>query len=90
QPRSHPLERAVMRTAAWLLDHPSAYALARQGATRTRGLRLAELPLPGPARTWRNTREIPRLPDVPFRTWWKKRPAGDGPDTQPAGEDTRR
>ncbi|SEN83072.1 L-lactate dehydrogenase complex protein LldF [Actinacidiphila rubida] len=90
QPRSHPLESAVMKAAAWMLDHPGAYALAGQGATATRRLHPTELPLPGPAKAWSNSRDLPALPQQPFRTWWKKRPAGQGPHTPPAGEDTQR
>lgn len=64
-----------MKAATWVLDHPSAYALARQTATRTRHLHPTELPAPTPAKAWSNARDLPRFPGRSFRTWWKDRPA---------------
>ncbi|MFJ8148901.1 LutB/LldF family L-lactate oxidation iron-sulfur protein [Streptomyces sp. NPDC096048] len=67
----HRLERAAMRTATWLLDHPAALNAGERLASRTRKLHPKRLPGPG-AREWTNSRDLPDMPAEPFRDWWKK------------------
>ncbi|MFJ4094015.1 LutB/LldF family L-lactate oxidation iron-sulfur protein [Kitasatospora sp. NPDC089913] len=75
----HRAERAVIKAATWLLDHPAAYGAAARTAARTRRLHPRRLPLPGPAKAWSDTRDLPELPDRTFRDWWKAdRAGGDG------------
>ncbi|MFI2415415.1 lactate utilisation protein LutB domain-containing protein, partial [Streptomyces sp. NPDC018947] len=69
--KRHRLERAAMRTATWLLDHPAALAAGERLASGTRKLHPKRLPGPG-ARAWTNSRDLPELPAEPFRDWWKK------------------
>lgn len=88
--RGHAVERAVMKAAGWVLDHPGAFALAERGASRTRRLHPATLPFPGPAKAWSNDRDLPRMPGRPFRDWWKDRSVAKAPNGRPAREDTPR
>ncbi|MGW5353743.1 lactate utilization protein B [Streptomyces sp. NPDC004031] len=67
----HRAERAAMRAATWLLDHPAALAAAERAASATRGLHPRSLPLPGPAGAWSAERDLPRMPARPFRAWWR-------------------
>ncbi|MGW7469766.1 LutB/LldF family L-lactate oxidation iron-sulfur protein [Streptomyces xantholiticus] len=69
--RGHRLEKAAMRAATWLLDHPAALTAGERLASRTRKLHPERLPGPG-ARQWTNSRDLPDLPAEPFRDWWKK------------------
>ncbi|MBD0424590.1 iron-sulfur cluster-binding protein [Streptomyces sp. TRM S81-3] len=69
--RGHRLERAAMRAATWLLDHPAALTAGERLASRTRKLHPRRLPGPG-VREWTNSRDLPELPAEPFRDWWKK------------------
>ncbi|MER7191578.1 lactate utilisation protein LutB domain-containing protein, partial [Streptomyces flaveolus] len=69
--KGHRLERAAMRTATWLLDHPAALTAGERLASGTRKLHPKRLPGPG-ARQWTNSRDLPDLPAEPFRDWWKK------------------
>ncbi|MFE5393324.1 LutB/LldF family L-lactate oxidation iron-sulfur protein [Streptomyces sp. NPDC056568] len=69
--RGHRLERAAMRAATWLLDHPAALTAGERLASRTRRLHPDRLPGPG-ARQWTDSRDLPELPAEPFRDWWKK------------------
>ncbi|MGI5396469.1 LutB/LldF family L-lactate oxidation iron-sulfur protein [Streptomyces sp. CA-251251] len=69
--KGHRLERAAMRAATWLLDHPAALTAGERLASRTRRLHPDRLPGPG-ARQWTDTRDLPELPAEPFRDWWKK------------------
>ncbi|MFJ6214736.1 lactate utilization protein B [Streptomyces sp. NPDC092296] len=68
--RGHTAERAAMRAARWVLDHPQALALAERAATRARRLRLRRLP--GPGRAWTDSRDLPQLPAESFRDWWQR------------------
>ncbi|SOB88641.1 LutB/LldF family L-lactate oxidation iron-sulfur protein [Streptomyces sp. 1331.2] len=68
--RAHRAERAAVRAATWLLDHPAAYRTALRAAARTRRLQPRRLPLPGPAKAWSDTRDLPELPERSFRDWW--------------------
>ncbi|MEU5755508.1 lactate utilisation protein LutB domain-containing protein, partial [Streptomyces sp. NPDC047829] len=69
--KGHRLERAAMRAATWLLDHPAALTAGERLASRTRKLHPDRLPGPG-ARQWTDSRDLPELPAEPFRDWWKK------------------
>ncbi|MFF9455714.1 LutB/LldF family L-lactate oxidation iron-sulfur protein [Streptomyces flaveolus] len=69
--KGHRLEKAAMRTATWLLDHPAALAAGERLASGTRKLHPKRLPGPG-ARQWTNSRDLPDVPAEPFRDWWKK------------------
>ncbi|MBR7831756.1 lactate utilization protein [Actinospica durhamensis] len=66
----HRLERAGMRGATWLLDHPGALAAVERAAAKTRALHPRTLPL-GPAKGWSESRDLPDFPARPFRDWWK-------------------
>ncbi|MFI8287859.1 LutB/LldF family L-lactate oxidation iron-sulfur protein [Streptomyces sp. NPDC085614] len=69
--RGHHLEKAAVKAASWLLDHPTALAAGERLASRTRKLHPRKLPGPG-ARQWTETRDLPALPVEPFRDWWRK------------------
>ncbi|MEU3567644.1 lactate utilization protein B [Kitasatospora sp. NPDC036755] len=66
----HPMERAAMAAAGFVLDHPAALAAAERLAGRTR--RLHPRRLPGPGRAWTDTRDLPEVPAEPFRDWWRR------------------
>ncbi len=67
----HRTERAAVKAATWLLDHPAAYSAATRAVTRTRRFHPRRLPLPGPAKAWSDTRDLPEAPEQTFRDWWK-------------------
>ncbi|WP_329372197.1 LutB/LldF family L-lactate oxidation iron-sulfur protein [Streptomyces sp. NBC_00669] len=80
QGEGHRAERAAMRAATWLLDHPAALSAVERAASATRGLHPARLPLPGPAKAWSDARDLPEVAAEPFRAGWKKaRGAGSAP-----------
>ncbi|MFJ1707668.1 lactate utilization protein B [Kitasatospora sp. NPDC088346] len=80
QGTGHRVERAAVRAATWLLDHPAAYTAATRAAALTRRLHPRSLPLPGPAKAWSDTRDLPEMPEQTFRDWWKKnRAEGNDP-----------
>ncbi|MFJ9846171.1 lactate utilization protein LutB domain-containing protein [Kitasatospora sp. NPDC101155] len=54
-----------------MLDHPAAYSAAVRAAARTRRLHPRRLPVPGPAKAWSDTRDLPEMPEQTFRDWWK-------------------
>ncbi|MFJ6618769.1 lactate utilization protein B [Kitasatospora sp. NPDC091335] len=66
----HPLERAAMAAAGFVLDHPAALTAAERLAGRTRSLHPRRLP--GPGRAWTDTRDLPEVPAEPFRDWWRR------------------
>jgi L-lactate dehydrogenase complex protein LldF len=68
--KHHAAERAAMRAALWTLQHPTALHTAERLASHTRHLHPRRLPLPGPAKAWTNTRDLPQPPTEPFRDWW--------------------
>lgn len=72
----HRTERSVIKAATWLLDHPAALGAAERTASRTRRLHPRRLPVPGPAKAWSETRDLPAVPDESFRDWWKSRRTG--------------
>jgi L-lactate dehydrogenase complex protein LldF len=82
--KGHTLERAGMRALSRLLDRPQAVAAAEWLASRTRHLQPRRLPLPGPARAWSETRDLPRPAEESFRAWWRKHRENSEP-----GEDSR-
>jgi L-lactate dehydrogenase complex protein LldF len=69
--KGHRLEKAAIRAAGWILDHPAVLAAGERSASRTRALHPKKLP--GPAiGAWTESRDLPRLPAEPFRGWWAK------------------
>jgi L-lactate dehydrogenase complex protein LldF len=80
--RGHAAERAVMRAARWAFDHPGALRAGERIASRGRHLMPRKVPLPGPAKAWSDSRDVPRLPREPFRDWWR-RTRGDSQDGGP-------
>ncbi|MEU5053670.1 lactate utilization protein B [Streptomyces sp. NPDC021096] len=73
--KGHTFERALMRTAGWVLDHPAALRRGQRLAARARRLRPRRLP--GPGRAWSDTRELPEVPPESFRDWWSRTRGGD-------------
>ncbi|WP_406141917.1 LutB/LldF family L-lactate oxidation iron-sulfur protein [Streptomyces sp. NBC_01089] len=67
--RGHRLEKAAIKAAGWVLNHPAALAAGEKAASKTRGLQPRRLPGAG---AWTDSRELPELPPEPFRDWWKK------------------
>lgn len=67
--RGHRLEKAAIKAAGWVLNHPAALAAGEKAASKTRGLHPRRLPGAG---AWTDSRELPELPPEPFRDWWKK------------------
>ncbi|MFF6772337.1 lactate utilization protein B [Streptomyces sp. NPDC012637] len=65
----HRVERAAMKAAGWVLDHPSVLAAGERLAARTRAVHPKN---PPGARAWTETRDLPELPAEPFRDWWRK------------------
>ncbi|WP_211246640.1 lactate utilization protein B [Amycolatopsis taiwanensis] len=63
----HVAERAVMRAARWVFDHPRLLRLGQRLASRTR--RFHPRRLPG----WSATRDFPAVPAESFRDWWARR-----------------
>ncbi len=70
--RGHAAERAAMRAARWAFEHPGALRAGERLASRSRRLHPSRLPLPGAARAWSATRDLPALPAEPFRDWWRR------------------
>jgi L-lactate dehydrogenase complex protein LldF len=68
--RGHAAERAAMRAARWVFEHPAALRAGQRLASRTR--RLHPRRLPGPGRAWTASRDLPRVPAESFRDWWQR------------------
>ncbi|MFE9424970.1 lactate utilization protein B [Kitasatospora sp. NPDC006697] len=68
----HRLERVAMKSASWLLDHPAAYSMALRGTGLARGVQPRRVPIPGAAKAWTDSRDLPALPEQSFRAWWSK------------------
>ncbi|MFH8369710.1 lactate utilization protein B [Streptomyces sp. NPDC018031] len=66
----HAAERAAMRAAGWVLDHPAVLRSGQRMAARTR--RLHPRRLPGPGAAWTATRDLPAVPAESFRDWWRR------------------
>ncbi|GHA88474.1 LutB/LldF family L-lactate oxidation iron-sulfur protein [Streptomyces termitum] len=69
--KGHRLEKAAMKAAGWVLDHPGALAAGERIAGAAGRLLPERLPGPG-ARQWTDHRDLPDLPAEPFRDWWRK------------------
>ncbi|GHH51273.1 LutB/LldF family L-lactate oxidation iron-sulfur protein [Streptomyces candidus] len=70
--KGHRLEKAAIKAAGWVLNHPAALTAAERAAAKTRRFhpeKLGGLPL---AAAWTNTRDLPVMPAEPFRDWWKR------------------
>lgn len=67
--KGHRVEKAAIKAATWLLDHPGAMAAGMRAASRTR--RAHPRRVPGAA-AWTESRDLPELPPEPFRDWWRK------------------
>ncbi|MGW3955521.1 LutB/LldF family L-lactate oxidation iron-sulfur protein [Streptomyces sp. NPDC004752] len=67
----HRIERAAVKAATWLLDHPAALSAAERAGSLTRKLHPKRLPL-GPAKAWTDSRDLPEFPEDSFRNWWRK------------------
>ncbi|MFE9116528.1 lactate utilization protein B [Streptomyces sp. NPDC007172] len=65
----HRLERAAMKAASWAMDHPGVLAAGERLASRTRALHPKR---PPGATAWTESRDLPELPEEPFRDWWRK------------------
>ncbi|MFE9533709.1 lactate utilization protein B [Streptomyces sp. NPDC006691] len=65
----HRLERAAMKAATWAMDHPGVMAAGERLASRTRALHPKR---PPGATAWTESRDLPELPEEPFRDWWRK------------------
>ncbi|MEU7553256.1 lactate utilization protein B [Streptomyces sp. NPDC044571] len=72
--RGHTAERAAMRAARLLLDRPGALRAGERLLARARRLRPGRLP--GPGQAWTDSRELPELPQEPFRDWWARERGG--------------
>jgi L-lactate dehydrogenase complex protein LldF len=71
--KGHRLEKAAIKAAGWVLNHPAALTTAERAASRTRRLHPKKLPRQLPAAAaWTNTRDLPQMPAEPFRDWWKR------------------
>jgi L-lactate dehydrogenase complex protein LldF len=67
--QGHTTERAALRAARFALTHPGAWKAAQHLAARTRRLHPADPP-GKTATAWTATRDLPRVPETTFRTWW--------------------
>ncbi|MDA0638316.1 lactate utilization protein B [Nonomuraea sp. MCN248] len=63
-------ERAGMRAAGWVFRDRGRLALVQRLASRLR--RLVPKRLPGPLSAWTDTRDLPGIPEEPFRDWWER------------------
>ncbi|WP_410535380.1 lactate utilization protein B [Streptomyces sp. KL2] len=82
--RGHAAERAAMRAARWVFEHPAALRAGQRLASRTR--RLHPRRLPGPGRAWTASRELPEVPPESFRDWWRRERGKTAADGKPGGE----
>ncbi|WP_150130606.1 lactate utilisation protein LutB domain-containing protein, partial [Streptomyces sp. 150FB] len=67
--KGHRLEKAAIKAAGWVFDHPRVLAAGEKVASKTRGLHPKKLPGSG---AWTDSRDLPELPAESFRDWWKK------------------
>jgi L-lactate dehydrogenase complex protein LldF len=72
--KGHRLEKAAMKAAGFVFDHPRLLAAGERAASRTRKLHPAKLPGAG---AWTDSRDLPQLPAQSFRDWWKNNRAGN-------------
>lgn len=66
--KGHAAERAAMRAARLVFEHPGALRTGQRLASATR--RVHPRRLPGPGRAWTDSRELPEVPAESFRDWW--------------------
>jgi len=67
----HPrTEKALMRAAAYTMDHPKLYEAAQHAAKLSK---VAGRRLPPPLSGWTASRDLPEPPSETFRDWWAKR-----------------
>jgi L-lactate dehydrogenase complex protein LldF len=67
----HVLERSVFWTVSWVFRHPWLLETGQILASV-----LGRVPvrwLPGPGAAWASTRDLPRPPKMPFRTWRRRK-----------------
>ena len=69
--KGHRLEKAAIKAAGWVLDHPGALAAGRD-ASRRRPASCTRGSCPGRGRRGPNSRDLPEMPAESFRDWWKK------------------
>ncbi|WP_329113197.1 LutB/LldF family L-lactate oxidation iron-sulfur protein [Streptomyces sp. NBC_01465] len=67
--KGHRLEKTAMKAAGWILNHPAALGAGERLASKTRKLHPHKVP---GASAWTDSRDLPALPEQPFRDWWKK------------------
>ncbi|MET8865684.1 lactate utilization protein B [Nonomuraea sp. NPDC004580] len=67
-------EKAGMKVAGWVLDDHERLAKAQRAASRLR--KVVPRRLPGPLSAWTDTRDVPEIPEEPFRDWWKRTGGG--------------
>ncbi|MEU8401309.1 lactate utilization protein B [Nonomuraea sp. NPDC048892] len=63
-------EQAGMKVAGWILSDHERLAKAQRAAGRLR--KLVPKRLPGPLSAWTDTRDLPDIPEEPFRDWWER------------------
>ena len=76
QEHTHAGERAVMAAAEQVFSSPKLLNLAQRAASAARSA--VPRRIPGPASAWTDTRDLPEIPDQPFRDWWRQRPPSGG------------
>ncbi|MBP0456395.1 lactate utilization protein B [Streptomyces montanisoli] len=67
--RGHFLERAAIKAAGWVFEHPGVLAAGERAATATRKLHPSRVPGAG---AWTNSRDLPPMPPESFRDWWRR------------------
>ncbi|MEV4800660.1 lactate utilization protein B [Nonomuraea sp. NPDC049421] len=67
-------EKAGMKVAGWVLDDHERLAKAQRAASRLR--KVVPRRLPGPLSAWTDTRDVPEIPEEPFRDWWRRTGGG--------------
>ncbi|GLW31867.1 LutB/LldF family L-lactate oxidation iron-sulfur protein [Actinoplanes regularis] len=67
------MERAVMRAAAYTMNHPRLYARAQRAAKLARIAGRRGRGLPPPLSGWTTARDLPEPPEQTFRDWWARR-----------------
>jgi L-lactate dehydrogenase complex protein LldF len=85
--KGHAAERAAMRAARWTFEHPRAMRTGLRLAARTRWLTPRRLPVPGAAKAWSETRDMPRPAAEPFRDWWRRTSRKRAKDARSPGAD---
>ncbi|MEV4476076.1 lactate utilization protein B [Nonomuraea sp. NPDC049504] len=73
-------EKAGMKVAGWVLDDHERLAKAQRAASRLR--KVVPRRLPGPLSAWTDTRDVPEIPEEPFRDWWKRTGGGAGEEAE--------